>query len=299
MDFTIVTGANDKYIMTLLDFITSIHQIKCKHCLVVYDYGLSEENVKKVENLKLTMNFELKKIDFTLYPEYVNPNIYYGLNCSYAFKVVSIYKEACSKDGIILWCDCATRINDYSLQNIISIVNREMFYCPVCCEAGSIEALELHHPKCISIFNLQEEKANLPQRSSNVVCFDYRSPVGKMIMDKWYEYSLVQEAIIPEGSSRNNHRQDQSVLSCIMFLYEKHKSIKLESRIVPGIHFWQNKDNFKQIDLEKNQYKLIEKRTRQQRAIIMCDTLEEAIIIYSNRKYISKEDFLKNFIVSL
>ena len=55
--------------------------------------------------------------------------------------------------------------------------------------------------------------------------------------------SLNKNIIAPEGSSRNNHRQDQSVLTMLMYLYEKSNGINLINNIVRGISFWNKKDN--------------------------------------------------------
>ena len=38
----------------------------------------------------------------------------------------------------------------------------------------------------------------------------------KKIINNWYESSLKPEIIKPSSSNRNNHRQDQTVLSCIL-----------------------------------------------------------------------------------
>ena len=40
------------------------------------------------------------------------------------------------------------------------------------------------------------------------------------IIKPWYECALVKECIAPEGSSRENHRQDQAALTVIMHLNE-------------------------------------------------------------------------------
>jgi hypothetical protein len=98
---------------------------------------------------------------------------------------------------------------------------------------------------------------------------------------------------MPEGSSRNNHRQDQTVISLLMFLYEKQHGIKFETRTFEVSH-WNKKDPPIVEDLHYK-YRLIDKSIMKQLSIIYAKTLDEAIQIYSDRKRISIDVFSEKY----
>ena len=46
---------------------------------------------------------------------------------------------------------------------------------------------------------------------------DYANQEAREIIHKWKELALVKECIAPVGSNRSNHRQDQSILSILIY----------------------------------------------------------------------------------
>jgi len=298
MDYKIITGANDAYILTLLDFVKQYyHQNMDPNNLLVYDLGLSENNIELLKNIN--HGFTIKKFDYTKYPEYVNLKNYKGLHCSYAFKPIILYNEAQLSKKPIIWMDCANRFSISIIKKIIDTIKNQGFYSPVSNNENTIESIELNHPKTCERIGITEfEHVNLlKSRSGNIIGFDYLNNTGKHIIDEFYKNSLVKEIIIPEGSSRNNHRQDQTVLSILMFLYEKENNIKFETSTFEISH-WNKKDP---PIIENNYYKfgLINKTTNRQIAIIYALTIEEAIKIYSDRKKTTIPNFLNEYHVYL
>jgi hypothetical protein len=68
MSYKIITGANNAYILTLLNFL-SYHVeigIKTKN-IIVYDLGLTEDNLQKVKNFK-NGDIEIKTLTYEQYP---------------------------------------------------------------------------------------------------------------------------------------------------------------------------------------------------------------------------------------
>jgi hypothetical protein len=61
-----------------------------------------------------------------------------------------------------------------------------------------------------------------------------------LILKKWCELSKIKEIISPEGSSRLNHRQDQSILSILL---AKRKFNNLIPRNIWGGVSFHNKVN--------------------------------------------------------
>jgi len=302
MNCTIITGANDVYILTLIDFINHyISQEFNTSALIIYNLGLNDTNLELVENLNkpLSSPFTIKKFNYKLYTEHVNLNKYNGLYCSYAFKPILLFNEAQQSTTPILWTDTANRFNKSIINKIVATINKEGIYSPVSTAEKTIETIELNHPKTCEILGLTEYEHTslLKSRSGNIVGFDYNNPTAKNIIDQWYKYSLEREVIMPKGSSRNNHRQDQTILSILMFLYEKENNIKFETSTFEISH-WNKKDP---PIIENNYYKfgLINKTTNRQIAIIYALTIEEAIKIYSDRKKTTIPNFLNEYHVYL
>lgn len=52
----------------------------------------------------------------------------------------------------------------------------------------------------------------------------YQHPIGKEFIETFYKWALTRDIIAPPGSSRANHRQDQSCLTLLMHhLADTHK----------------------------------------------------------------------------
>ena len=302
MSFKIITGANDSYILTLIDFINAFIRMNLNpESLIVYDLGISAQNYKELFTLQQNYNFGLKKLDYSLYPEHVDLNRFNGLYCSYAFKPIIIYNEANIAENsgkVLIWLDTANRFNLDALTQIYHLVEKNGIYSPISNGAGTIESIELNHPDTVALFGLSpvEHKELLPSISANLIGLNYSTLTGKTIIDEWYKKTLIKEFIMPEGSSRNNHRQDQTILSIIMYLYEKKNNVHFDKHMVNGISFWHKKDP-NTVQPGYFPFKLIDKNTSRQLAIIYCKTLEEAVDTYAKRKLMYTKEFFNYFIV--
>jgi len=231
MSYRIITGANDNYILTLINFINYHLKIGIEmKNLIVYDLGLSEFNLNKLKNIT-NENIIIKKFEYDNYPEHVNLNKYKGLFCSYAFKPIIIYNEAVIfKDELIIWLDCACNITIEILNKIIDSINTYGFYCPVGNYEKTIESIELNHPQTLNLLGVSQYQ-HLNELQTRLACIcgvNYAKFHGKVILDDWFKYSLDKDIIMPDGSSRNNHRQDQTVLSVLMIFQEKNYNIVFE-----------------------------------------------------------------------
>lgn len=296
MTYKIITGCNDLYILTLIDFLDYHINIGINISnIIVYDFGINNENLNLI--LIKYPTITIKNIDYSLYPDFVNPQLFFGLNCSYAFKVIAIYLE-CQQNAIdnLIWMDSANRACISSIIQIINAIKQQGFYCPMSSQPNTIESLELHHITCLETMKvLNCDYNNLYQVGSGLVGLNYANDVGKNIIDNWYKFSLIKNAICPDNSSRNNHRQDQSILSILMYQYEQqHNMIFIKQNF--GVHFWIKKDKIT-IDSKFKPFYLFSKTTNKQLATIHCENLEEAQIIYSDRKKITIDNLLQEFIV--
>jgi hypothetical protein len=56
-------------------------------------------------------------------------------------------------------------------------------------------------------------------RNGACIGFNYNTDYVKTFVEEYRNYALIKECIAPEGSSRVNHRQDQSVFSIMFYKY--------------------------------------------------------------------------------
>jgi hypothetical protein len=296
MNYIIITAANDLYINTIIDFINTFNLDYTK--LIIYNVGLNSENLQQIILLKEKYGFLFKTFNFDNYPEHVNLKKYNGLNCSYAFKPIIIYNEAIeefNKNKVLIWMDSANRFNENHISNICNIVKKDGFYSPISSNINTIETIELNNHKIVKSYGLtqQEHFFKLFSISGGLVGLNYESNAGKEILDRWYNDSLNKELISPNETNRNNNRQDQTLLSIIMYLYEKNNNVSFYKNNI-GVSFWNKKDK-SIIDPSLQPYKLIEKQNGKQLAIIFCKNIGEAIKTYADRKNIDVREFLQNY----
>tara|TARA_B100001059_G_scaffold91383_1_gene90268 strand:- start:8503 stop:9417 length:915 start_codon:yes stop_codon:yes gene_type:complete len=303
MNYKILTASNDAYILTLCDFVNCyINEGFSIKNLIIYDIGISNENIKRLYKINNYLN--IQKFNFSKYPEHVSFNKYNGLNMSYAFKPIIIYNEIHNIENIgtdiFIWMDSANRFTKKNITDIYQIVSSKGIYTPTGPGKKTIESIELNHPKTCKLLGITKEEHHneLTSICANLIACNFKSDIAKDIISDWYKYSLQKDVIVPEGSSRNNHRQDQSVLSILLFKASKKYNVSLVNEENVGVHFWVKKDKIVN-NSNLLPFKLLNKSDNTQLAIIYSDNLNEATDIYINRKEISREDFNKDFIVAV
>jgi hypothetical protein len=300
MNYKIITAANDSYILTLLDFLN--HHINIGidlENIIVYNLGLNEINLQKVKYI-LNNKSEIKNFDYKEYPEYVNLNKFNGLYCSYAFKPIIIYNEANSNNNTnipIIWLDSACRATIETLNKIVDSISLYGFYCPIGNYEKTIESIELNHPQTLNLLGITKNQHinELQTRLACVCGVKYNTFNGNIILNDWYKYSLEKKFIMPDGSSRNNHRQDQTVLSALMFLHEKKYNFTFEKSFF-NLTCWIKCD--KSIEESNyNKFSLLQRNNRRQLGSIYANSFDEAVKICCERKQMTLQLFLEEFII--
>jgi len=218
---TLVTGADNRYMHFLKKLLNNIIKIiKNKNHnnidinIVVYDLGLTDENIEKIKSYK---NIFFETFDFNKYPDHVSLNKYFGNNCSYAWKPIIIH-EVCEKyGGLIHWMDTRTLYSDFN--ELIDVLKNEYIYTPR--QGGTIGNWTY---KTTTEYMEGYPYLNKKCRAGGIFGINYNIQWCKEFVTEWKNLALVKECICPEGSDRSNHRQDQSVLSILYYKYhEKYK----------------------------------------------------------------------------
>ena len=226
---TLVCGSNDIFYEYLKRLITNILAIikneEHRHKnikLVVYDLGLSSEQLIEIKTFK---DIILETFDFDKYPEHVSLKKYYGKHCNYSWKPIIIY-ETCEKyGGMIHWMDSRSLYTKFT--NLIEILTNTYIYTPV--SYGKVK--DLTHLKTLQYFDKiketkHEQYLEKRNRSGGVFAINYNIDWCKDFVKEWKDLSLIKECISPEGTDRSNHRQDQSLLTILYYLYQDKYNFK-------------------------------------------------------------------------
>jgi hypothetical protein len=214
----IVTGASENHRLSLINFINSF----LTHCnnsaeldtIIVYNLGI---DVKKWTELQTQFanyaNIIYKIFDYSKYPEWFNINIEAG---QYAWKPAIIYETAIiheKANDIIIWMDAGNLITD-GLEILRNFIRVNGIYSGI--SNGSIN--DWTHPKTIDFFKCQ--KTDVQNRNGACLGFNTNKNFVKEFIKNYYEFCSMKECICPEGSSRENHRQDQSVFTILFYYYK-------------------------------------------------------------------------------
>ena len=214
---TLVTGASSgKYVNFLKLLITNVITVSNNNNidirLIIYDLGMTE--LEKNEIIKIP-NIIFETFNYDLYPPHIDIKKFNGKNCSYAWKPIIFY-DVCEKyGGLVHWMDTRNLYSNF--KNLITILEKHYLYTPI--SFGSIKRRT--HQKCLHFIDGLKYQ-DLDSRSGGAIAVNYNLIWVKQFVKEWRDFALIKECIVPEGSDRTNHRQDQSILS---ILYYKYKDI--------------------------------------------------------------------------
>lgn len=213
----LVSGASENHGNLLILMIYRIIKVEENICFIVWNLGLNNNQNLKIKKLinyiKKSKNSHITVIYYTFnfkdYPSYFNITIDAG---NYAWKPVIIYNTYKMFKRTLFWLDAGCYVNG-SLLAIYNIISKN--------EIWSISAghsiKRYTYISTILYYNVSEYILNKIMCAAGVVGFVYPSKFCMLVLQKWNECALKINCIAPIGSSRKNHRQDQSALSIILY----------------------------------------------------------------------------------
>ncbi len=215
-NITIVSASDNQFYESLCQLLESINNFESHSKIIIYDIGLTKD---QFDNLNKSKALELRKFNFKDYPEFIGERDEFGKLGAYAWKPTIINEVLKEKnDGIVLWLD-AGNILTGPLNRLKKVILYNNFYSPL--SSGSLS--DWCHPKTLDYFNVKGDLYSKPNLTGGLVGLNSSNYEVRELIQKWYKYSNIKECISPEGSDRNNHRQDQSLLSILFYLNEKIK----------------------------------------------------------------------------
>ena len=232
-EFKIITISDSYFFDALTNLLTSINKYEPKIEVVIIDIGLTE---KQIVFLKNNFNYKIKKFNFDKFPLFFKDYDLDGKLGSYAWKAQALFNEFYESEKNIIYLDAGCELRK-SLNFLKFIILKNGFYSPE--SSNNIEYWT--HPHTLKI--MKAEKSLLRKRnfSSGIVGMVIDNKKNQKIIDEWAKFSRNKDVIAPKGSSRKNHRQDQSILNILVHQNLKSYMIPRTHKIF-GILKHQNKD---------------------------------------------------------
>lgn len=197
-----LTAASSNHFKSAVQFLKSLNGAP----VIFYDIGLTETEADVIKS----MSVEYRLFDWTHIPSWgllTSPNA-----GAYVWKSVIIHAVCQEPHDIVIWCDAGNIISDHrSLENHVNDVH---LYTPG--SSGTIQRWT--HTTCIEGMGMKPEQIHYGMRNAAIIGFVLNDPVVKQFIDEWVMYCLKESLIV---GSRDNHRHDQSILTCLFYKYNR------------------------------------------------------------------------------
>ncbi|CAG8558640.1 4867_t:CDS:2 [Acaulospora colombiana] len=207
--FTVVSGASKNHFCPLQSWIYTMNRVLegFDARIVVYDLGFTNKQRNKI--LKLTERgyiTDFRSFNYSTYPPFWNISKARG---EYGWKSAIMAEVARDYPGILIWLDSGTLTEREYFVRIPDLLEKNKgFISPR--SQGRMERWT--HPGLYKYYSDDHSKYDKYYNCNGASLAFNTYETGELI-DEWYRCSLDKNCIAPRGSSRRNHRQDQSVLT--------------------------------------------------------------------------------------
>ena len=231
-----VTAAEKNYFNQLESLLKSYNQYLTNK-LIVYDIGLDGNQLQYLkENFE---KLEIIKFQFNQYPKFIGEYFDDKLG-NYAWKPIIVDQVMQQHKSKVVWLDSG------------NLVTKKIIFLKIALTASGLVVptssntiKDWTHPRTIQYIGINKKYLNSNNYASGLIGFDYNSKKAKNISELWCKFSQIQECISPKDSSRANHRQDQAVLTLLLYKYfftnNFKKFIYPQTNFIYGILFHKRK----------------------------------------------------------
>jgi hypothetical protein len=217
-DLVIVTGASSNHFGCLKNLLFSVSRFEPKTRVIVYDLGLTAEEHDELEK----GGYEVPKFRFGDYPPHVDIRVEAG---QYAWKPIIIADLLRQLGGMILWLDAGNLIGQPLAQ-----VRALLAECGIYSMTSNSTIERWTHPLTLRYLEASPELLPKSCRSAGMVGFRSGAPGIDELVERWKACALDSACIGPVGSNRDNHRQDQAVLTVLLYQFQAKYGFRLENR---------------------------------------------------------------------
>lgn len=208
---SVVTAASSNHFASMCHLCESVLASGLEDVLVVaYDLGLS-----CVERLAFEAAFPaipLRRFDYSAHPPYYDIAVACG---QWAWKpaIVREVYEGLGGGIPVIWADAGDVIHD--LPALLATVEENGIHTALSC--GDVR--DWTHPgTLLAMGALGTPVEGMKMRNAALVGFG-ACPFARELLAEWDRACATEGVIAPPGSHRENHRQDQSVLSILFYRY--------------------------------------------------------------------------------
>eukprot|EP00980_Cylindrotheca_fusiformis_P031538 scaffold26523_cov108-Cylindrotheca_fusiformis.AAC.2 len=207
-DMMIVSGADKKYYNALENFAASLRFWSPRSSLVVYNLGMSNEQIDNVEKWPNVHRIHWRDG----FPESFPPHVKHALK-NYAWKSLAI-NESVHEYKSIFWLDAGATFTA-PIDSIQNIVHRDGIFVV----KGQDSHMKVKsHPGTYQWFGYEKDSfVGGPHFAGGIQGHVYPSRFIDTIVIPNAECALNKSCISPEGSSLVNHRYDQTSLSILAY----------------------------------------------------------------------------------
>lgn len=201
-----VTAANDPFCEAARTLIESIRVHYPEQKIILYDLGLSKENI-----ISLQDQAKVKPFNFSKYPAFFDISKNAG---EYAWKPTLFWQEVrLHPNAYVFWLDAGDLVVN-ELKLTLKLLARYGIY--VTDSSGTMD--QWTHPKMLEGFGISHQRAKtLKNIAAGFIGVDTQHAGAVDVIRQWARCALSKETIAPPGSDRSNHRQDQALLGCIIY----------------------------------------------------------------------------------
>lgn len=214
----LATGCSSNHFHLLLLMLYRIYITESKTCLVVWNLGLSlneksilanaEEYISKRKSDLYIYNYIF---NYSNYPPHFNIENNAGV---YAWKPFVIYESYIKYKRSILWLDAGCFIKNKLDYEFLQIKKKKIWSIS---QGSSIK--KYTHCFLMKLLETSNDIANSSMCAGGVIGLYYPSQIVLSIMNLWKACALIKQCISPNGANTKNHRNDQSVISILLYQY--------------------------------------------------------------------------------
>ena len=231
-----VTAAEKNYFKQLDSLLESYYK-NLSNKLIVYDIGLEKDQVNYLKDKYEKLNIRIFR--FNHYPKFIGEYFDDKLG-NYAWKPVIVNELMQECKSKVVWLDAG------------NLITKKIIFLKIALSASGIivptssnTIRDWTHPKTIEYIGINNKYLDSNNYASGLIGFDYKSKKANKIAELWSNFSQIQECISPLDSSRENHRQDQAVLTLLLYKYfftnKFKKFIYPQTNFIFGILFHKRK----------------------------------------------------------
>lgn len=200
------TAASANHGMSLIQLLKSVRKWEPNTPIAVYDLGLGSHHLAQLSSL----GFTVTRFPFEDYPSHLDVSVNAG---EYAWKPAIVHRELQQSDLPLVWMDAGNLLT-FPLLWIRFCLSTTGFYSGG--SAGTISRWT--HPGMFEALGLPVGwNGGRQPLDGSCIAFNPAFPVVRRLMNAWCEGAMDKATIAPDGSNRENHRQDQALLTILAY----------------------------------------------------------------------------------